>query len=115
MFSKIMFIAITTVSFLAFKAQAAGLTVKQIVDKANAAAYYEGNDGLANVHMTITDAQGRTRVRAFTILRKNIQAGGEQKFYVYFYKPEDIRGMVYMVWKHLGKDDDRWQIGRAHV
>jgi len=90
------------------KVEAAQLSVSEIVDKANNVAYYEGKDGMAEVNMTITDSQGRKRVREFTILRKDVQDGGDQKFYVYFYKPEDVRDMVYMVWKHLGKDDDRW-------
>lgn len=87
---------------------AEGLRVQEIVDKANKVAYYGGQDGMAEVNMEITDSQGRKRIREFTILRKDIQDGGEQKFYVYFYKPEDVRDMVYMVWKHTSKDDDRW-------
>ena len=93
---------------VSFSGYSAGLTVNQIVDKANKVAYYAGKDGMADVHMVITDSQGRKREREFTILRKDVQDGGEQKFYVYFYKPEDVRDMVYMVWKHLGRDDDRW-------
>ncbi|MFH1753944.1 MAG: outer membrane lipoprotein-sorting protein, partial [Candidatus Omnitrophota bacterium] len=84
------------------------LSVDEIVDKANKTAYYAGNDGKADVTMTITDSQGRTRIRGFTILRMDIEDGGEQKFYVYFKKPEDVREMVYMVWKHINADDDRW-------
>jgi len=84
------------------------LSVEEIVDKANLAAYYTGNDGYSDVKMTITDSQGRTRVREFRILRLNIEKGKEQKFYVYFKKPTDVARMVFMVWKHLGKDDDRW-------
>lgn len=86
----------------------AAMTVDEIVSKANLAAYYNGKDGRANVKMTITDKQGRQRFREFTILRKNESQGGEQEYYVYFWKPEDVRGMVYMVHKHLKKDDDRW-------
>lgn len=83
-------------------------TVEQIVEKANLAAYYQGNDGRANVHMVITDAQGRTRERQFTILRRDVQDGADQKFYVYFEEPADVRKMAYLVWKHVDKDDDRW-------
>ncbi len=84
------------------------LSVEEIVEKANLAAYYSGDDGKSKVKMTIIDSQGRQRVREFQILRLDIQNGGEQKFYVYFNKPADVRKMVFMVWKHLGKDDDRW-------
>ncbi len=90
------------------KTVAEELTVDQIVQRANIAAYYKADDGKASVKMTITDKLGRTREREFTILRKDMQDGGEQKFYVYFNNPPDVRKMVYMVWKHIGKDDDRW-------
>ncbi len=84
------------------------LSAGDIIKKANIASYYSGNDGSADVKMTITDSQGRQRIREFRILRLNIQQGGEQKFYVYFKKPADVAKMVFMVWKHLGRDDDRW-------
>lgn len=84
------------------------LTVGEIVEKANHAAYYAGDDGLSDVAMTIVDSQGRERKREFRILRKDVEDGGEQKFFVYFRKPADVAKMVYMVWKHLGDDDDRW-------
>lgn len=83
-------------------------TVDQVVARANLAAYYAGNDGMSDVKMTITDAQGRSRSREFRIMRFDVQDGGMQKFYVYFYKPTDVAQMVYMVWKNIGKDDDRW-------
>ncbi len=82
--------------------------VDEIVHKSNLASYYEGKDGRAQVDMTITDSQGRSRNRKFTILRMDKEDGGEQKFYVYFHRPADVRNTVFMVWKHPGKDDDRW-------
>ncbi len=84
------------------------LSVEEIVDSANKVAYYEGDNGRAEVNMTITDKQGRVRSRRFVILRMDIQDGGEQKYYVYFREPADLRDMVYMVWKRLDRDDDRW-------
>ncbi len=82
--------------------------VQEIVEKANLMAYYQGDDGKAHVHMEITDSQGRKRKRDFIILRKDKEDGGEQYFYVYFRRPADVRRMIFMVWKHPGKDDDRW-------
>lgn len=87
---------------------AAAPTVDEIINKANLAAYYGGDDGRAKVVMTITDGQGRIRTSEFVILRKDIKDGGEQKFYVYFKKPSDVRKMVFMVHKHIDRDDDRW-------
>ncbi len=86
----------------------AEMPVDEIVQKANLAAYYAGEDGLADVRMTITDSQGRRRVREFRILRWDQQDGGEQRFYVYFRKPADVAKMVFMVWKRPKTDDDRW-------
>ena len=84
-------------------------SVDTIINKANQTAYYQGNDGRASVSMTITDNQGREREREFTILRWD-QPGdkGDQKFYIYFQRPADVNKMVFMVWKHVDKDDDRW-------
>lgn len=87
---------------------AAEPTVEEIVQKANQVAYYAGKDGRAEVEMTISDGKGGTRTRRFAILRLNL-ANGDQKFYVYFKEPADVRSMAYLVWKYAGnKDDDRW-------
>lgn len=101
-------------------------TVEDIVNRTNYVAYYQGTSGRANVSMTIRDSQGREQQRVFTILRKNVSPGGEtekddasrqtgdQKFYVYFHRPSDVRKMVFMVWKNVGKDDDRWMYYPAY-
>ena len=83
------------------------LSAEEIVSKANDAAYYAGQDGKAMVTMTIADGKGGTRVREFVVLRLNSNEK-DQKFYVYFQAPADVRKMAYLVWKHPGKDDDRW-------
>ena len=86
------------------------LDVNTIVNKANIAAYYQGKDGKAKVRMTITSKQGKKSLREFIILRKDVKDGGDQKYYIYFHKPADVRKMVFMVHKHsdIKKDDDRW-------
>lgn len=84
-------------------------TADEVVAKANHAAYYQGKDGKAKVSMTITDSQGRTRERDFTILRRDDdESDGPQKFYVYFRGPADVAKTVFMVWKKTEGDDDRW-------
>ena len=84
--------------------------VEAIVARANVAAYYQGSDGRAKVSMRITDKQGQVREREFVIVRKDATDGGDQKYFVYFQKPADVRRMAYMVHKYVqpGKDDDRW-------
>ena len=101
-------IILSSVILLSYFVFAQDLSVEEIVDKANNAAYYEGNDGKAYVTMTITDTQGRSRNREFIILRKDVEDGGKQKYYVYFKEPSDVMDMVYMVHKNLDRDDDRW-------
>ena len=84
--------------------------VQTIVNKANIVAYYQGKDGKAKVKMTTTNKKGRKREHQFIILRKDVEDGGDQKYFVYFQKPADVRKMVFMVHKHADpkKDDDRW-------
>lgn len=89
--------------------------VKEIVEKTNCVAYYAGQDGRAQVSMTITDEQGRTRARRMSILRRDASSGAEeksgcrnQKYYVYFHRPTDVKDTVFTVWKHSEQDDDRW-------
>lgn len=101
--------------YLGVSAAAFGEDVEKIVSRANRVAYYQGKDGRAKVSMEIS-AQGQKRKREFVILRWDTPKKGEakdeycgdQKFYVYFRKPSDIRKMAFMVWKNVDKDDDRW-------
>ncbi|MCD4655706.1 outer membrane lipoprotein-sorting protein [bacterium] len=90
--------------FTVFSAMGADLTADEIVSKANDASYYAGKDGSATASMVLSD--GRTR--DFVILRKNSEKSKDQKFYVYFNGPSDVRKMAYLVWKKPAGDDDRW-------
>jgi len=101
-------IALSAALLFAVNSYAQDLSVDEIVAKANNSSYYQGKDGSAKALMVVTDSQGRTRRRQLTILKLNIQEGGDQKYYVYFHKPNDVKGMSYIVWKNVGKDDDRW-------
>ncbi len=80
----------------------------EIVGRANLAAYYAGADGRSEVRMIITDAQERQQRRQFTVLRRDVEEGGDQDFLVVFSQPSDVRNTVYLVRKHAGADDDRW-------
>ncbi|MFO7597930.1 MAG: outer membrane lipoprotein-sorting protein [Desulfocurvibacter africanus] len=86
-------------------------SVDMIIARSNHMALYQGADCLGTVAMAIKDKQGRVRKREFNMLRKNgDNQDKEQKYYVYFRSPADVRKMVFMVHKHVGegKDDDRW-------
>lgn len=109
-------ILLTMMWLVALGAAGQDLTVDQIVDKGLRTNYYRGKDGKARVTMKIVDTQGREREREFSILRRDDGPAeqddetylGDQRFYVYFHRPSDVRKMVFMVWKHVGGDDDRW-------
>ena len=89
--------------------QADALTdVGEIINRANLASYYAGDDGRSEARMAIEDAQGRTQLRQFTVLRKNRAEGGDQDFMVFFSRPSDVRGTVFLVAKKVDRDDDRW-------
>jgi len=112
---KLFSLSATAVIFL-IAGLAHGMTADEIVEKSNRAAYYMEKDGSARVAMRITDSRGRERNRNFTILRRD-QPGPNpeddtycrnQKYYVYFHLPADVNKMVFMVWKHVDREDDRW-------
>jgi hypothetical protein len=58
--------------------------------------------------MIIRDPQGREQRRQFTVLRRDVEEGRDQDFLVVFSQPADVRGTVYLVKKHVDRDDDRW-------
>ena len=58
--------------------------------------------------MTITDKKGKTREREFVMLRKDFEEGGEQRYFVYFFEPNDVRRTTFMAWKNPDGDDSRW-------
>ncbi len=90
-------------------ASAESLTdANEIVAKANQAAYYAGGDGRSEVRMIITDGQDRQQRRQFTVLRRDVEEGGDQQFLVVFSQPSDVRNTVFLVDKHVDRDDDRW-------
>lgn len=103
---KLLFAGIVLMTYCRCQAQA--LTAGEIVEKANQASYYAGKDGLADVKMTMTDAKGSVRTREFRVLRLTTKNGKDQKFYVYFKAPSDVRKMVFLVWKNVDADDNRW-------
>ena len=80
----------------------------EIIAKADHAAYYAGADGRSEVRMIITDAQGRQQRRQFTVLRRDVEDSGDQQFLVVFSQPSDVRNTVFLVDKHVDRDDDRW-------
>jgi outer membrane lipoprotein-sorting protein len=93
---------------VAIPARAQAPDAEALMKEAHLNMYYAGDDGSARVKMTITDKNGKTRERDFTILRKDFADGGEQRYYVYFFEPNDVRRTTFMAWKNPDGDDSRW-------
>lgn len=87
---------------------ASAQSAEDIMKKSHMSYYYSGDDGVSDVNMSITNKSGKTRTRVFTMLRKDITEGGEQRYYTYFKEPGDVRRMTFMVWKNPDTNDDRW-------
>ncbi|MBY5992951.1 outer membrane lipoprotein-sorting protein [Ferrimonas balearica] len=95
-------------SALALPVAAETLTAEAIIDKANLASFYAGEDGRSQARMRIVDGQGREQTRQFTILRRTKAPAGDQQMLVFFSRPSDVRGTVFRVEKKVASDDDRW-------
>src|SRR3990170_497658 len=79
------------------------LTADEIIRRSQAAFYYPGSDMKARVLMKLITKDGRERIRDFTMLRKNLDKGGEQRYFIYFYKPPDVKD-TYVI-KSVPKDE----------
>ena len=100
---------IGTVFVLLLPVTALAADATEIMKKSQAAFLYPGIDFKARVVMRLTAKGGQERTRELTMLRKNYGLpGGNQKYFIYFFKPSDVRDMTFMVYKYPAKDDDRW-------
>jgi outer membrane lipoprotein-sorting protein len=79
----------------------------EIMKKSHLAYYYAGDDGLAEVTMSLVDKKGKERTREFTMLRLDLEDGGNQNYYTYFKKPSDVSRMTFMVHKTSEGNDAR--------
>jgi hypothetical protein len=78
-----------------------------LMQRSQEAFYYAGTDLKARVKMTLLTKEGQQRLRDLTMLRKN-EAEGNQRYYLYFHGPADVRGTAFMVYKYPNREDDRW-------
>lgn len=76
---------------------------------------YIGDDARSEMEMTISDGKGRDRSRKLFVVRKTY--GGQDKLYLKFTYPNDIKGTSFLVWEHAGKDSERFlylpELGRV--
>lgn len=89
--------------------QALAMTGEEVMKKSQAAFFYPGKDFKARVVMKLVNKDGQERVREMTMLRRNSGApGGDQKYFMYFFQPADVKDMSFMIHKYPSRDDDRW-------
>lgn len=104
-----MFRYIIVLFLMLFPLQVSALTADEVMKESQAAFSYAGKDFRARVVMKLIGKGGQERVRELTMLRKNYGGGGgEQRYFMYFFQPADVKDMTFMVYKYPAKDDDRW-------
>ncbi len=83
-------------------------SAQEIVERSHRVLFYSGNDMKTKVQMRLVSKDGSERAREMMMLRKTLPQSAEQRFFIYFYNPADVRDMTFMVWKHPQRDDERW-------
>ncbi len=80
----------------------------EIMKKAHLKSYYVGDDGRSIMAMLVY-AKGASKPlqKTFTILKRDLEEGGRQKFFIYFQKPADIKKTTFLVHKYVDQDDYR--------
>jgi len=92
-----------------FPLEASAITADEVMKKSQEAFLYPGKDFKSRVMMKLISKGGQERIRELTMLRKNYgESGGDQKYFIYFFQPADVKDMTFMVYKYPVKDDDRW-------
>ncbi len=92
----------------AWTAGAQGLSGEEIMRRSHLAMYYPGEDMRTRVTMRLVSKDGGERIREMTMTRRNLREGGEQRYFIFFHRPPDVRDLAFLVWKYPGRDDDRW-------
>ncbi len=83
-------------------------SAEEIMERSQRAFHYAGNDAKGKLTMELIDRDGGKRVRVLSMLRRNQENGGDQKYFMYFHEPGDVRRLTFMVWKYSAREDDRW-------
>jgi hypothetical protein len=89
-------------------AQEPQLTATEVIERSQRAFYYQGDDMKARITMELINKDGYKRRRVMTMLRRDESEGGDQKYFIYFHEPGDVRRMTFMIWKYPEREDDRW-------
>ncbi len=93
---------------LSQSADTASIDAGEIMAHSQRAYYFAGDDAKGMLTMDLIDRKGNTRQRVLTMLRRNHENSEEQKYFMYFHEPSDVRRLTFMIWKYRERDDDRW-------
>jgi outer membrane lipoprotein-sorting protein len=108
-FQQITLLLLTAAAVLcAAPVRAVDTEADEIVKRSLESFYYAGNSMRARVSMKLINRQGKVREREMTILRLNLGKSGDQRYYIYFHGPADVKGTSFLIWKYPAKEDDRW-------
>ncbi|MCP4301777.1 MAG: outer membrane lipoprotein-sorting protein [Gammaproteobacteria bacterium] len=99
---------IASITALAQSADVVSATADKIMERSQRAYYFAGEDAKGMLRMELIDRKGNTRQRVLTMLRRNRENSWEQKYFMYFHEPGDVRRLTFMIWKYPQRDDDRW-------
>ncbi|OGA51588.1 MAG: hypothetical protein A3G24_00180 [Betaproteobacteria bacterium RIFCSPLOWO2_12_FULL_62_13] len=105
---RIVFSLVALGAAVSIPARAAEPSADEIVRRSLETFYYAGNDMRAKVQMKLINPQGKVREREMTMLRINLGKSGDQRYYIYFHGPADVKSTSFLVWKYPAKEDDRW-------
>jgi outer membrane lipoprotein-sorting protein len=104
----LLLLAAAAVAFAAL-VRAADPSADEIIQRSLESFYYGGNTMRARVSMKLINRQGNVREREMTMLRLNLgKSGGDQRYYIYFHGPADVKRTSFLIWKYPAKEDDRW-------
>ncbi|WP_260292065.1 outer membrane lipoprotein-sorting protein [Sedimenticola hydrogenitrophicus] len=97
-----------TLAFVSAASVQAQPSADDIIARSLETFYYAGDDQRTRATMRLVNPQGKERRRVMTLLRKDLGGEGEQRYYIYFHEPADVKGTTFMVWKYPAREDDRW-------
>src|SRR3990167_6103658 len=75
---------------------AQAISTQEIMARAQQVQFHAGNDMKAKIRMRLLSKEGQQRIREMVMLRKNLPQAGEQRFFIYFSSPADVRDMTFM-------------------
>ena len=89
-------------------ASAQAQDVNEIMEKASHVAYYQGDDGRAQMLMKVyPQGSDQPIKKLFNMLRMDVEENGKQNFMTYFVAPSDIKRTTFLVRKEVHEDDFR--------